>query len=200
MLTGGIAPRHLGVVLALGAALLGGIATVHLIAAGEAHTRDPAHPDFHLTDMDGRPFSIGSFAGKSVLVIYFGYTTCLQACPVALDSIAAALDGLGSEAASVRLVFVDMDPARAATASLPLYMQSFGPSFLGLTGSPDALKDAAQAFDVQVERVQFSDDPNDYAMTHTSPIFVMRPGDPQPSALPATSSPEAIAAAIRTVL
>ena len=79
-------------------------------------------------------------------------------------------------------------------------MQTFGPSFLGLTGPPDAVEQAARAFKVQVERLQFSADPTDYAMTHVSPIFVMRPGDPQPSSLPATSAPDAIEAALKKAM
>ena len=135
-----------------------------------------------------------------MLAIYFGYTTCLRACPIALDNIAAAMVGLGAQSDSVRPVFVDLDPERAALVSLPLYMQSFGPDFLGLTGSPESLEDAARSFKVQVERLQFSADPTDYAMTHVSPIFVMRPSDPHPSSLEPTSSPDAIEAALRNAL
>jgi len=79
-------------------------------------------------------------------------------------------------------------------------MESFGPCFLGLTGSSDDIERAAKSFKVKVERIQFSADPTDYAMKHTSPIFVMRPNDPHPTPLPATSSPAAIAAALRGAL
>ena len=88
------------------------------------------------------------------------------------------------KSASVQPVFVDMDPERGDPVNLRLYMQSFGSRFLGLTGSPKSVADAAKSFKVQVERLQFSADPTDYAMTHLSPIFVMRPGDPQPLSLP----------------
>ena len=180
---------------ALGLGLLAVVAT-----ADHAEARRTGREDFHLVDSAGRAYSLESFPAHSLLVIYFGYTTCLQACPTALDSIAGAIDDLGTEAASVRPVFIDMDPARAAELSLPLFMQSFGPSFLGLTGSAEAVKQAAGTFDVQVQRLQFSADPSDYTMTHTSPIFVMRPDDPHPSSLPATSSPDEIAAALRRFL
>ena len=133
-------------------------------------------------------------------MIYFGYTTCLRACPTALDNIAAAIDSLGPQGASVQPVFVDMDPDRAALVSLPLYMQAFGPTFLGLTGSPDAVAQAAKAFHVQVDRIQFSPDPTDYSMLHTSPIFVMRSGDAHPTSLPAAISPDDIEAALRKAL
>jgi protein SCO1/2 len=77
-------------------------------------------------------------------------------------------------------------------------MDAFGPSFLGLTGSTDEIEAAAKSFKVELERVQLSDDPTDYAMKHVSPIFVMRPDDPHPK--PVTSSPDVIEATLRSML
>jgi cytochrome oxidase Cu insertion factor (SCO1/SenC/PrrC family) len=163
-------------------------------------TRSPGLENFHLIGPTGRSYSIESFPSGSVLAIYFGYTTCLRTCPTALNSIAEAIDHLGEAGASVHPVFIDMDPELAALLSIPPYMESFGPSFLGLTGSSDDIERAAKSFKVRVERIQFSADPTDYVMKHTSPIFVMRPNDPHPTPLPATSSPTAIEAALRNAL
>jgi protein SCO1 len=197
----GSAPFRRMIQAALRVTLLTSIAAVtYVAAAGRPTSRDADLANFHLIDSTGRAYSIESFPPDLVLAIYFGYTTCLRACPIALDNIAVAIDSLGAQGASVRPVFVDMDPERAALVSLSLYTQSFGPDFLGLTGSPEAVEHAARSFKVQVERLQFSADPTDYAMTHVSPIFVMRPSDPHPSSLEPTSSPDAIAAALRNAL
>lgn len=186
---------------ALGVTLLTSIAAAtYVVAVGRPAPRDDDLANFHLVDSAGRVYSIESFPPDSVLAIYFGYTTCLRACPIALDNIAAAMGDLGAEGASVRPVFVDMDPERVALVSLPLYMQSFGADFLGLTGPPQAVEHAARSFKIQVERLQFTAEPTDYAMTHVSPIFVMRPRDLHPSSLDPTSSPDAIAAALRSAL
>ena len=135
-----------------------------------------------------------------MLAIYFGYTTCQRSCPTALNSIAEAIDRLGKLGAAVQPVFIDMDPERAALVSIPAYVDAFGPSFVGLTGSTEEVGQAAKSFKVKLERIQLSDDPTDYVMKHTSPIFVMRPRDPHPTALPATSSPAAIETALKAAL
>jgi protein SCO1/2 len=193
------ARRRLGAVaIALG--LLAGVAAALQVAPGRTAPRDPGLADFALDGPGGRVHSVASFPPDSVLVIYFGYSTCLRACPVALDSIAAALESLGPQRAAVRPLFVDMDSDRAALVNLPLYMQTFGPDFLGLSGTSQAVARAVRAFGVEVERTSFSADPLDYAMTHVSPIFVMRPGDAQPLRLAPTSAPDAIAAALREAL
>ncbi len=151
-------------------------------------------------DRAGRSYSIESFPSDSVLAIYFGYTTCLRACPTALNDLAEAIDRIGRLGASIQPVFIDLDPDRAALVSLPAYMEAFGPSFLGLTGPSDDIEQAAKSFKVRIERTPLSADPTDYVMKHTSPIFVMRPNDPHPKALPATSSPATIEAALRSAL
>jgi protein SCO1/2 len=184
-----------GVVLA---ALAGAVAWA---GAGDDGRLPPRGlPDFDLVDAAGRPWSLERFPDGSVLVVYFGYMTCLRACPTALDNIAAAVEQLGADAASVRPVFIDIDPERADPVNLAFYMEAFGPGFLGLSGTGEAVAAAARAFGVTTTRLRFSREPGDYAMTHQAPIFVLRTGEPRPVELAATSSPEAIASALRQAL
>src|SRR5215472_2807520 len=175
-------------------------AAILTAASYQPATRGAALENFHLVGPTGRSYSIESFPSGSVLAIYFGYTTCQRSCPTALNSIAEAIDRLGDLGTAVQPVFIDMDPERAALVSIPAYMEAFGPRFLGLTGSTNEIGQAAKSFKVDVERIQLSDDPTDYVMKHASPIFVMRPNDPHPKPLPATSSPALIEATLRAAL
>ena len=185
----------------LGMVLLTSVgAAIFMAASYRPATRGAELENFHLVGSTGRSYSIESFPSGSVLAIYFGYATCQRSCPTALNSIAEAIDRLGKLGAAVQPIFIDMDPERAALVSIPAYMEDFGPRFLGLTGSTNQIGQAARSFKVRLERIQLSDDPTDYVMKHTSPIFVMRPSDPHPTLLPATSSPEAIAASLRAAL
>ena len=175
-------------------------AGIFMAASYPLGTRSADLENFHLAGPTGRSYSIESFPSGSVLAIYFGYTTCQRSCPTALNSIAEAIDRLGKLGAAVQPVFIDMDPERAALVSIPAYMEAFGPRFLGLTGSTGQLGQAARSFNVKLERIQLSDDATDYVMKHTSPIFVMRPKDPHPTPLPATSPPGVIEDALRAAL
>ena len=189
------------VLIGLGIGLLASVGAAAFVAVPyQTATRSVELENFHLVGPTGRSYSIESFPSDTVLAIYFGYTTCWNACPTALNNIAEAIDHLGARGASVQPVFIDMDPDRAAFVSIPAYTESFGPRFLGLTGSSDDVERAAKSFKVNVERIQLSADPTDYAMKHTSPIFVMRPNDPHPTSLSATSPPAAIEAALRNAL
>jgi len=187
--------------IVLGTVLFACVAAAIFTASSRHPTARSAElENFHLTGPAGRSYSIESFPSHSVLAIYFGYTTCQRSCPTALNSIAEAIDRLGKLGAAVQPVFIDMDPERAAVVSIPAYMEAFGPAFLGLSGSTDDVAQAAKSFNVKLERDQLSDDPTDYVMRHTSPIFVMRPSDSHPKSLPATSPPAVIETALRAAL
>jgi protein SCO1/2 len=61
---------------------------------------------FELVDQNGRTVTDATFRGQWMLV-YFGYATCQEACPVALQTMAVALDILGADAQRIQPAFVD---------------------------------------------------------------------------------------------
>jgi len=74
---------------------------------------------------DGEPFEFVAPAG-GLLVVYFGYTNCPDACPATLVEVKRALDELGDEAADVEVAMVTIDPDRDAGV-LAEYVASFVP-------------------------------------------------------------------------
>jgi protein SCO1/2 len=131
----------------------------------------------------GGPFTLVDGAGHSVSdhdyrgrwrLMYFGYTHCPDACPTTLSDIGAALDKL-PEAARRKLVvlFVTVDPARDTPQVIGAYAKAFGPEFVGLTGSQAAITAVEQSFRVYAARHELKG--GDYAMDHSSIIYVMDP-------------------------
>jgi protein SCO1/2 len=127
---------------------------------------------FILTDQDGKRRSSRDFAGKYML-IYFGYTYCPDVCPTTLALMQDAIGRLGPKADRIVPVFITVDPARDTPAQLKSYLKSFGPDFVGFTGSArDVAKVAADY------RVYFRKHPLDgggYGMDHSSVIYLMGP-------------------------
>lgn len=68
-------------------------------------------PDFTLTDQDGNPFTLNSTEGKGVM-LYFGYTSCPDVCPLTLSDLHYAREKMGAEAKDVQVIFVTVDPER----------------------------------------------------------------------------------------
>jgi protein SCO1/2 len=140
-------------------------------AAGTALASAIGGP-FHLIDQNGKPVSDADLKGKWQLV-FFGYTHCPDTCPTALNEIALALDQLGVKRGEVEIVFITVDPERDTPDVLKSYVQSFDAPIIALTGSPDAVAQAAKAYRVFYAKHPRGD--GDYDMDHSAVIYVMNP-------------------------
>lgn len=97
----------------------------------------PAKPkaDFTLADTDGRPFAFRRHTDGKLTLLFFGYTTCPDICPVHMANIAAALERLTpGEREQVRVVFVSTDPERDTPERLASWLAHFDSSFIGVRG------------------------------------------------------------------
>lgn len=125
---------------------------------------------FALTDQDGRAVTAKDYRGKIVL-LYFGYTHCPDACPTTLTDLSEALKRLGPEASRVRVLFITVDPARDTLAVMKRYVSAFGPQFVGLRGDDDALTALSKRY-----RIAYHREPPDrngyYAVDHSSAVFI----------------------------
>jgi protein SCO1 len=79
-----------------------------------------------------RRFPIRPYRGKWQ-IIYFGYTFCPDACPVALSKLSVALEKLGSDADKVQAIFITVDPQRDTQQILAEYLKSFDSRVVGLS-------------------------------------------------------------------
>lgn len=53
------------------------------------------------------------------------------------------------------MIFVSVDPERDPPEVADRYAKAFHPSFLGLSGSPEAVREAAQTFGVFYQKSQY---------------------------------------------
>jgi protein SCO1/2 len=129
---------------------------------------------FSLVGTDGKPVTDRDFRGRYML-IFFGFTHCPDICPAELQVIAQALDQLGDKAKNVVPVFITLDPERDTPEAMANYVKSFGPNFVGLTGSPEAIAAAAKAYRVSYSKVENNDSPGDYSVDHSALVYLMDP-------------------------
>jgi len=100
-------------------------------------------PDVTLTDMFGKPFSIRDQSDGKFAFLFFGYTFCPDVCPIYLNTLARAVETIGTGPGSnVMVMFVGVDVARDTPEQLQRYLGRISSSFIGLTG-PEA--DIAEA-------------------------------------------------------
>jgi protein SCO1/2 len=166
--------RRLRVVLTVLLTLSGVGATLFppggALRAKAAAVAEPHH--FTLTTLDGLTVTDESYRGKW-LVVYFGYTSCPDACPTTLTSIGKALDALGPLAEQVQPLFITIDPVRDKPRVMTAYLKGFDPRIIGLRGTPDQLEDTKKQFHVHYELHRLED--GSYGVDHTGFIYVLGP-------------------------
>jgi protein SCO1/2 len=149
----------------------------------------------------GGPFSLVNGHGKTVtdrdfrgrfMLVYFGYTHCPDACPTTLNDMALALDKLTpAQRAHIAPVFITVDPERDTPSMIGDYVSAFGTGFTGLTGSQAAITAAETEYHVFAQKHVLAH--GDYAMDHSSIIYVMGPDGAFVGVINAGTKPEDIA-------
>lgn len=138
--------------------------------SGSTGTAEIGGP-FELVNQDGATVTDADFRGK-LMLIYFGFTYCPDACPTALGVMAAALDKLDVAGERVTPMLISIDPARDTPQALKDYVGAFHPRMIGLTGSGEQIARVAKEYKVFYQKAPGATG-EDYLMDHTSLIYLM---------------------------
>lgn len=146
---------------------------------------------FSLTDHTGQTVTDADFRGRLMLV-YFGFTSCPDFCPMDLAIIADAMEVLGDRGDAVAPVFISIDPGRDTPEVMAQYVALFHPRLTGLTGSLEEITEVADAYRVYFAHVP-SDDPDFYNVDHTTFTYLMGADGQNLAMFPHGTSPERMA-------
>jgi len=160
--------------------------------------REPIGGPFDLIDQAGRRRTDADFRDKVVL-IYFGYTHCPDACPTELQALSLALDMLGTEGNAVQPIFITVDPERDTPSQLAEYVTSFHPRLVALTGPHSAIRKVALAYKVYFAQTSPAQN-GDYAVDHTGFIYLVGKDGRYRGFLPPGTPPEGIVGIVESLL
>ncbi|MEC3861594.1 SCO family protein [Mesobacterium sp. TK19101] len=130
----------------------------------------------------GGPFTLVNAAGKTVTdkdvitgptLLYFGYTYCPDVCPLDNARNVEAVDILEDRGVMVTPVFISIDPKRDTPEVVGDFAQNMHERMIGLTGSPEQVKAASQAY-----RTYFKvQDPDEeyYLVDHSTFTYLVFP-------------------------
>lgn len=105
-----------------------------------------AKPDVTLTTTDGKPFPFREATKGKLTLLFFGFTSCPDQCPIWLNSLARAREQIGSGPGSdPQVLFVGVDVQRDTPEMLDEYLARVDPTFIGLTGPESAIAAANKA-------------------------------------------------------
>ena len=152
--------------------------------AGAGYSGTPVDPpkaaaDANLTDGGGRAGHVLE-RNAAATFLFFGYTHCPDACPLALASLGNAYRKLPpATAARVRVVFVTVDPARDTPPVIDAYVRKFDRHIVGLGGSQTTLARLWKAYGVQVDPTSREIGHGDeiYAIDRSAHVVLVYPPD-----------------------
>ena len=156
--------------------LLSGLTVAALLAgmpAVDADSRSaPAGGEFTLQSVQG-PVNLGDLRGKVVL-LFFGYTSCPDICPLSLARIGACLSSLEEEQAQrVSALFITLDPGRDTVERMRQYAGFFHPGIIGLSGNVEEIDDVTARYGITWERKSAPESALGYSISHPDTILLV---------------------------
>ena len=138
----------------------------------EALSTDFTGGDFTLKSADG-PLSLRDLRG-SVVLMFFGYTSCPTVCPISLATITNVYTKMSAaELQGVRTLFISLDPERDNLELLKQYTNYFHPNITGLTADISVIKKVAQQYGVKYKKTLVPDSALGYVISHSADIIIV---------------------------
>ena len=110
----------------------------------------------------------------NVVLIFFGFTSCPDVCPISLVTISHAFSYLtDDELKRSRTLFISLDPERDTMERLKKYTGYFHPNIIGVTGTMEELVRVADIYGVKFEKKETPDSALGYLIYHSAKIFVI---------------------------
>lgn len=106
-------------------------------------------PSFSLVDHNGQSVRLSDFSGRPVL-LFFGYTSCPDVCPLTMINLKRALTEIGVGPDEAQIAMITVDPENDGFETLARFVAPFTPGVVGMTGSQDALSALYSAYGVHV--------------------------------------------------
>jgi protein SCO1 len=106
-------------------------------------------PEVTLLDTDREPFDLAADTAGTPTLLFFGYASCPDICPIHLRTLADAMSKANVSTQQVQVVFVSVDPDRDTPERIEGYLQDLrATSFVGLHGDLDTVEEALRALDL----------------------------------------------------
>ena len=156
---------------------------------------------FQLVDHMGRTVTDATYRGRWML-LFFGFTGCREACPVALDRIGHALEDLGPIADQVQPLFVDLDYGEPDVPGLAQFVSNFDKRIVGLTGSRAQIYDILRDFRIrrQMRHIPSGVKETGPRIDHSTYFFMVDPQGKTRSYFHHSASPAEMAEHMRKTL
>jgi len=112
---------------------------------------------------------------KKVVLLYFGFINCPDACPVTLSNWTKAFNKLNeTEQSRIQGIMVSVDPERDTVKELEFFTEFFHKNIIGVTGSIEELKKVNKLYGTDFEALAHEPGKN-YGVEHSVLVYIIDP-------------------------
>lgn len=138
------------------------------------------------TEAIGGPFTLLNADGQTVTdtdvittpsLVYFGYTFCPDVCPLDNARNVDAVAILEEQGLMVTPIFISIDPERDTPEVVGEFAYNFHDRMIGLTGTPEQVKLASQAYKTYYRKHEDAGDNPYYLVDHSTFTYFVLPGE-----------------------
>ena len=124
---------------------------------GSPLDRGRTMPDVSLVDTDGDDYDLAEETSGTPTLLFFGYASCPDICPIHLGAIASSMSSAGVDHDDLEVVFVTVDPDRDTPEAIDEWLVNFHPRFVGLSGEMEEIERALDELDLPGPVVEGAD-------------------------------------------
>jgi protein SCO1 len=110
--------------------------------------RERTMPVATLADTDGEMVELHTAFDGTPTLLFFGYTSCPDICPIHLAAISSAMATAGVSFEDLDVVFVSVDPERDSPERIEEYLANFDRRITGLHADIEVVEDALAQLDL----------------------------------------------------
>lgn len=155
--------------------------------------------EFKLYGYEGE-YELADFEGK-VVVMYFGFLNCTEACPQSMQVMRAAFNRLEeNELEGVQGIFVSVDPDRDSRDDLKDFAEYYHRNVVAMTGTHENIDQITKRYGVYFDMVDLEGSAMGYTVDHSSRFYLIDKTGGLYTAMSHSTTPNELAARIRELL
>lgn len=161
--------------------------------------RLPLGGDFTLHSV-GKDVSLHDYKGKGV-VLYFGYTSCPDVCPVSMSKLSKAMKKLSpDDQAKLQVVFISVDHRGDTPEKAQGYASYFMPGAVGVTGSKAEIDSVVKLYGAGYMIEDTKKSAMGYSVQHPTSFFLVNRKGNFEQTIPTELSTDEIAQELKNLI
>lgn len=186
--------------LALSVTMVLAFALTHDKPLGEGYKLASEYGGEFTLQSDKGEVSLSDFKGK-VVVAYFGFMNCQEACPVSMTKMRRAFKRLNEdELSQVQGMFISIDPKRDTPEDLAAFTKNYHKNVIGLVDDKNTIDKLVSQYGGMADMAVLDGNSVNYNVDHSSRFYMIDKNGKLLTTMSHSTTPAELVAKIRQML